>query len=209
MDNLKIRCSSLGKIMGAPKKKGETLTQTAKSYIQEIVKKIVYNYHIELESKYLTKGIMVEDESIELYNEVYFCSYEKNSDRLFNEFIEGECDINAPNKIIDIKSSWSKDTFIATPSEINNKDYEWQLRGYMWLYNKDNAELAYCLVDTPDTLLEWENNLSIHHVDDIAPELRVTVKKFTRCIEKEKQIIEKVKECRKYASWYEQQILNK
>jgi len=195
--------------MGEPKKKGESLTQTAKSYIESLVKQIVFNYKTEINSKYLDKGIMVEDDSIELYNEVRFTNYQKNEVRLFNEWIEGECDINAPDKIIDIKSSWSKDTFIATPDEINDKDYEWQLRGYMWLYNKDNSELAYCLVDTPDTLLEWENNLSIHHCSDIAPELRLTTKTFKRDTALEEKIKEKVKACRLYASEYESKILNK
>ena len=79
----------------------------------------------------------------------------------------------------------------------------------MWLYDKDNSELAYCLVDTPDTLLEWENNLTIHHTEDIAPELRVTVVKFERDKEKEELIKHKVSECRRYAKWYEEQIINK
>lgn len=195
--------------MGTPKKKGELLTQTAKSYIESLVKQIVFNYHIEIENKYLTKGIMVEQDSIDLYNEVFFTNFEKNEVRMYNEWIEGECDINAPNKIIDIKSSWSKETFIATPDEIDSSEYEWQLRGYMWLYNKDLSELAYCLVDTPDTLLEWENNLSIHHCSDIAPELRITVKEFKRDTALEEKIKEKVEACREYAKEYEQKIINK
>ena len=34
--------------------------------------------------------------------------------------------------------------------------YEWQLRVYMWLYDADEAELAYVLVDTPKHLIEKE-----------------------------------------------------
>ena len=214
MNDLLIRCSSLSKTMGAPKKKGETLTQTAKTYIRELVKCKVFNYELSIKSKYLTKGIKCENKSIELYNSVFFTSYKKNTTRLLNNYIQGECDINAPNKIIDIKTSWSKATFPATEQEAKEAakkaGYEWQLRGYMMLYNKPFGEIAYCLVDTPDELLEYENNnYTLHHVDDIEMQLRITKICFERCHEKEELIKTKIIEARKYATWYEQQIINK
>ena len=201
MQNLRIRCSALGKIMGEPRKKTDILTQT-KTYIESLVKQEIYDYKVEITSKYFDKGNMCEQDSIDLYNSVFFTNHKKNTVRLFNEFIEGECDIIAPNEIIDIKTPWSKETFPALPDDGINKDYEWQLRGYMWLYNKDNAALAYCLVDTPDSLIEWENNLSIHHVSEIAPELRITLLKFERDTKIEKQIEIKVNQCRDYAQEY-------
>ena len=88
MDSLKIRCSSLSKIMGTPKKKGETLTVTAKTYIKSLVKQMVFDYEVDIESKYFTKGEMSEGKSIELYNEVYFTDYVKNETRLTNKIIE-------------------------------------------------------------------------------------------------------------------------
>ena len=210
MDNLKIRCSSLGKIMGSAKSKDEfDLSVGAKTYIRGLVKEIVFDYHTEISSKYLDKGNMVEDESILLLNDVLFSNHFKNEESKSNEYITGTCDIKDEMSIIDVKSSWSAETFPSTPDEAVNKDYEWQLRGYMMLYDRHFSKLAYCLVDTPDSLLEWENNLSIHHVNHIAPELRVTILDFERDAELEDLIIYKVKECRKYASWYEQQILNK
>jgi hypothetical protein len=186
------------------------LTVGAKTYIRGLVKEIVYNYSPEISSKEMEKGIDVEDESIELYNEVFFTNYVKNTKPNENEWIvTRECDINAPDKIIDIKSSWSKKTFPSLPDEGENPDYEAQLRGYMWLYGKDKAELAYCLVNTPEYLIEWETNKSIHEVDEIAPELRVTVIEFERDEQYEELIKYKVGEARKYAVWYEKQIINK
>ena len=79
----------------------------------------------------------------------------------------------------------------------------------MMLYNKPKFELVYCLVDTPDELLEWEENLTLHHMDDIEPELRITSIMFERDLEKEQLIKHKVKECRKYATWYYEQIAKK
>ena len=125
---MKIRSSALGKIMTNPRSKKETLSAGCKTYIKELVKEDLFNYKSTIDSKYLTKGIDMEDTSIDLYNEVHGTLYLKNTERLSNEFITGECDINAEDKIIDIKSSWSLETFPASPDDVNNKDYEWQLR---------------------------------------------------------------------------------
>lgn len=206
---MKIRCSALGKIMTNPRKKSETLSATCKTYIKELVKEDLFGYKSTIDSKYLTKGIDMEDTSIDLYNEVHGTLYLKNTERLENEFITGECDINAEDKIIDIKSSWSLETFPASPEDVNNKDYEWQLRGYMMLYNKPKAELAYCMVNTPDYLLKEWDNWDIHKVDKFDPFLRVTTISFERDTEKEELIAQRVKDCREFYNEYRDSILNK
>ena len=206
---MKIRSSALGKIMTNPRKKSETLSAGCKTYIKELVKEDLFNYRTTIDSKYLTKGIDMEDTSIDLYNEVHGTLYLKNTERLENEFITGECDINAEDKIIDIKSSWSLETFPASPEDVNNKDYEWQLRAYMWLYDKPKAELAYCMVSTPDYLLKEWDNLGIHKVDKHDPFLRVTTISFERDIEKEELIAQRVKDCREFYNEYKDSILNK
>jgi hypothetical protein len=171
---MKIRSSALGKIMTNPRKKTEVLSATCKTYIKELVKEDLFGYKSTIDSKYLTKGIDMEDTSIDLYNEVHGTLYLKNTERLENEFITGECDINAEDKIIDIKSSWSLETFPASPEDIDavKTGYEWQLRSYMWLYDKPKAELAYCMVSTPDYLLKEWDNLGIHKVDSHDPFLK-------------------------------------
>lgn len=206
---MKIRSSALGKIMTNPRKKSETLSAGCKTYIKELVKEDLFGYKSTIDSKYLTKGIDMEDTSIDLYNEVHGTLYLKNTERLENEFITGECDINAEDKIIDIKSSWSLETFPASPEDVNNKDYEWQLRGYMMLYNKPKAELAYCMVSTPDYLLKEWDNLDIHKVDKHDPFLRVTTISFERDTEKEQLIAQRVKDCREFYNEYKDSILNK
>ena len=212
MKDLRIRCSSLSKIMGNGKGMFG-LTDTATSYIKSLVKAEIYQYDIEINSKYLDKGNDCENGAIELYNDYNFTSHEKNKVHLHNEFISGTCDINAFNKVVDIKCPWSKETFPATKEEAekgcNKAGYEWQLRGYMWLYNKDEAELAYCLMDTPDYLIEYEPNKSIHEVSDLDDSLRITSIKFKRDTAKEEKIKEKVTAARQYAEWYLGQIKNK
>jgi len=206
---MKIRCSSLGKIMTNPRKKGEVLSQTAKTYIKELVKQDLFGYKQMLDNKYLDKGNECEDDSIDLYNEVYSTLYLKNDERLSNDWIQGECDINGEDVIIDIKSSWSLETFPAAPEDINNKEYEWQLRGYMMLFDKPKSELAYCMVNTPANLLKDWDYYKIHRVDNIDPVLRVTKIGFERDLEKEELIKEKVEASREFYEEYKQQILNK
>jgi len=208
---MKIRSSALGKIMTNPRKKSETLSATCKTYIKELVKEDLFGYKSTIDSKYLTKGIDMEDTSIDLYNEVHGTLYLKNTERLENEFITGECDINAEDKIIDIKSSWSLETFPASPEDIDavKTGYEWQLRAYMWLYDKPKAELAYCMVSTPDYLLKEWDNLGIHKVDSHDPFLRVTTISFERDTEKEELIAQRVKDCREFYNEYKDSILNK
>ena len=206
---MKIRSSALGKIMTNPRKKTDTLSAGCKTYIKELVKEDLFGYKSTIDSKYLTKGIDMEDTSIDLYNEVHSTLYLKNTERLSNEFITGECDINAEDKIIDIKSSWSLETFPASPDDVNNKDYEWQLRAYMWLYDKPKAELAYCMVSTPDYLLKEWDNWDIHKVDKHDPFLRVTKISFERDTDKEQEIMERVIECGKFYNEYRDSILNK
>lgn len=185
------------------------LSKGAKTYIRQLVKMDIYNYEIDIQNKQLDKGNDCEQDSIDLYNEVFFTKHEKNKVRLYGEYLQGECDVNAVDKIQDYKTSWTKDTFPVLPDEIDIGGYEWQGRGYMKLYNKPKFELVYCLVDTPDHLLGWENNLTLHDMDGIEPELRITSIVFNRDLEKERQVEHKVRECRKYANWYAKQIAKK
>ena len=199
---MKIRCSSLGKIMTNPRKKGEVLSQTAKSYIRDIAKQDFFGYVSELDNKYLDKGNQCEQDSIDLFNAVFFTDYKKNTERISNDFLTGECDIDTGESIIGIKTSWSLETFPATEDEAQDKNYEWQVRGYMMLYNRMNASVSFCMVSTPNELLkDWDNH-SVHFVSHIEPEHRVTVVNYERDFELEKQIEEKCTEAIRYYTEY-------
>lgn len=185
-----IRCSSLPKIMTSPRSKSEVLSETAKSYIKQMAKEDFLGYSSELSNKYLEKGIQCEAQSIELLNSVLFTSYEKNAERRSNDFLTGEPDIITEDLIIDIKTSWSLDTFPMLVEDINLKDYEMQLRGYMMLFNVDKAMLVYCMVDTPEHLRAYESE-ELHMVSHIDPTKRVTMLTIERDEKIEQDIIEK------------------
>jgi hypothetical protein len=195
---LKIRCSSLGKIMTEPKSKGEKLSVGAKTYIEELAKEFVYGFQRVITSKEMEKGTLVENHSIQLINDVFFTNYSKNTGRRENEWLTGECDIYVPGtKIIDVKSPWSLATFPATVFAGQDKDYEWQGRGYCMLWDVDLFEIYYCMVNTPDELIRFEDP-SIHYVDHIDPTLRITRVPYERDRALEEKIKEKVEASREY-----------
>lgn len=174
-----------------------SLSAGAKTHIENVAKEFVYGYDQEVSSKYMEKGLMVEEQSIALYNEVFFTSHQKNIVRMSNLWITGECDICGDEKGIDIKSSWSLATFPATAEAGKDKGYEWQCRAYMWLWNVEQWEVAYCLVNTPEELIGFEQP-ELHFVDHITPELRITRVQYTRDRKLEEKIKTKVIAANKY-----------
>jgi hypothetical protein len=189
---MKFRASQLGKLM-ANDRSGKNMGQTAKGYIIQKAKQEFFEYEGELNSKYLNKGIAQEQDSINLLNLVRLEDYKKNEDRVENEWLSGCCDIITDTSIIDIKTSWSLDTFPATTYELKDlSDYEWQGRAYMWLYDMPSFELCYVMVTTaPEIMGEYENG-ALHYVDHIAPEKRITSITFERDKEIEIQMAERL-----------------
>ena len=154
---MKIRSSSIGKIMTNPKTKGETLSQTTKTYLQELAIQEVYGIRKEFSSRYTDKGNEVEELSIALCNDVLNLGFiYKNEEHFSNDWITGTPDVNTNEILLDVKSSWDATTFPFFDTELKNKDYFYQLQGYMWLTGKTEALLCYCLIDTPLQIVEDE-----------------------------------------------------
>ena len=206
---MKWHPSQLGKLMTNPRSKSEVLSETAKAEIRRIAKEDFFGYETELNTKPILKGKLWEQEGIDLLNQVWFTKYVKNAVRVENEYMTGECDIITDDLIIDIKSSWSLETFPATPSEGDSSDYEWQGRAYMWLYDRPSFELIYTMYDTDDTLLtDWDNK-SIHKVSHIDPTKRITVIRYERDTQYEELIIERLRACNEYYSQYVNELNSK
>ena len=206
---MKWRPSQLGKLMTNPRNKSEVLSETAKSEIRRIAKEDFYGYSSEIKTKPMIKGTDWEQDGIDLLNNVRFTKYTKNKLRVENEYMSGCCDILLDDLIIDIKSSWSLDTFPATPSEGESSDYEWQGRAYMWLYDRPEFELIYTMYNTPDELLTDWDNLSIHRVDHIPSHHRITVITYQRDEQYEDLIRERLIHCNEYYSQYVNELNSK
>lgn len=205
---MKWRPSSIGKLMTKPRSKSEELSETAKSYIKSLAKQHFYGYDIELNNKYISKGLIQEQDSINLINAVRFTDYKKHTGRVETELMSGECDILLDDLIIDVKTSWSLETFPATKEDAEDSAYEWQGRGYMHLYDRDSFEVIHCMVSTDPTgehnLLSPWDNLSLHRVDHIDPAKRITVVRYQRDLELELDMLTKLR----YASEYYAQVMN-
>lgn len=200
MREILFRCSSIGKLMTEPKSKTEgPLSVGAKTYIRELAQQEIFSIEFEFSSKETQKGIEVEDLSIALLNRVRGLSLTKNAERKTNGLITGECDLfDAPRRRgHDLKSSWSAKTFPGWTKDCEDKLYEWQMRGYMWLWDADEWEVNYALVDTPDRLIGYEP-LQLHVVSHIPEHLRLTTWLIERDFAKERAIAEKVEAAREY-----------
>ena len=200
MREILFRCSSIGKLMTEPKSKSEgPLSVGAKTYIRELAQQEIFGVEFEFSSKETQKGIEVEDLSIALLNRVRGLSLQKNTERKTNGLITGECDLyDAPRKRgHDLKSSWSAKTFPGWAKDCEDKLYEWQMRGYMWLWDADEWEVNYALVDTPERLIGYEP-LQLHVVSHIPEHLRLTTWLIERDFAKERAIAEKVEAAREY-----------
>lgn len=210
---MKWHPSSIGKIMTNARSKSEVLSETAKSYIKSIAKQDFYGYNIELNNKYIIKGIEQEQDSIDLVNAVRFTDYKKNKLRLETELMTGECDILLDDAIIDIKTSWSLETWPATAEDGDESLYEWQGRAYMYLYDRPSFELIYCMVSTDPQnelgLLNQWDNMSLHRVDHIDAAKRITVIRYERDIELELAMLERLRHASEFYVQYINKLNNK
>mgnify|MGYP002737635159 CR=1 FL=1 len=157
--DIKIRCSSLGYIMTDPRSKSEVLSETCKGHLADIMVQHKYGRIPDIQTKYTIKGNMVEEDSITLFSRVTKKMFRKNEENIKNDYITGTPDlftgesIYSAETIIDIKSSWDIFTFFRQHENSLNKAYYYQLQGYMWLTGAKSSMLAYCLVNTPDSLI--------------------------------------------------------
>jgi len=191
-----VRCSSLGNVMASPKK--NELSVGAKTYVKNAFKETYLEYRTVIEGPKLEKGNIMEEKAISLIAYKYGEDYVKNDIMISNGFIQGTCDVAFGNKIRDVKCPWNKSSFPLMPEDAQSTNYEWQGRGYMMLWNKEEFYLDYCLMDTPRELIpSWESD-ELHLGEYLPIDLRVTTLKFTRDLEKELQIIQRVKLCRQY-----------
>jgi len=155
---LKIRASQVGKIMTSSRSKGDVLSKTAKSYLEQLAKEELLGVRTEFSSKYTDKGNIVEDEAIALVEKVK-CEglfLYKNEEHFSNDYVTGTPDVLTNDFLIDVKSSWNVDTFPMFDKELKNKDYYYQLQAYMWLTGKVESHLCYCLVNTPKFIIKAE-----------------------------------------------------
>jgi hypothetical protein len=160
----KIRCSAIGQIMTNPRSKSELLSQTTKTYCETWLKEQIYGTEKRVQSKYLTKGIDVEQIAMEYYSDVKGMGFVlPNYEHFENDFMTGTADLIYKDTVIDFKSSWDCFTFPLFEDQVD-KGYFAQLQGYMALTGLKKGRLVYTLQNTPNEL-EWDEPIDYTDLD--------------------------------------------
>jgi hypothetical protein len=142
-----------------------------------------------------------------------------------NDWLTGTPDVVTDQVLIDVKNSWSGSTFPWFETECPNKEYFFQLQGYMFLCDKQEALLCYCLTNTPHAIVEQEvksahyklglmeesldlrDQVQKQHSFDHIPDAK-RVKTFV--IQRDEEVIEQIKvrveQCREYFNELIQQL---
>lgn len=192
--NFKIRASAAGKLMTNPRAKTDKLSQTTISYLKEWYLEQIYGIRNEIESKYIRKGIELEDEAINAVIEWLNLPFVlKNENDFEDDNFTGTPDLILEDEIIDIKCSWDVFTFPILETEIPNSDYFYQLQVYMHLTGKRKALLVYVLLDTPQHL-DWR---AVSY-EGVPTELRVKTFDVAYDFEIIEKLIERVNDSRAY-----------
>jgi len=140
------------------------LSDGAKTHLMDVYIFLTTGRKGDIENRYVKKGLLVEDDSITLYSRIKKQFFKKNEQHLKNLWIKGTPDIfegesiHEATLLPDIKSSWSVRTFYQTFKRKINPIYFWQIIAYMWLTGARKGSIAYCLVDTPESLIQAEIN---------------------------------------------------
>jgi len=164
-----IRASSVGYLMTEPQSKADKeaglLSKTAQKHLLDVYIAEKYGRRKDIQTKQMKKGIEVEQDSIDLLSMYLKMPFSKNDQRFTNDFITGFPDIIDNDRIIDIKSSYDLWTFIGNIPDKLDSLYYWQMQSYMWLTNTKSAIIAYCLVNTPESIIEQEKYYMLKKMD--------------------------------------------
>lgn len=204
VNNVLIRCSSLDAIMTEGKKAGE-LSVACKDELLKIFLFEKYGRSKHFTSKYTDKGNFCEMEAIKLYSRFKRDFFQKNEARMKNGFIVGTWDILKNETIYDIKCAWDLESFWKNRVNLL-KNYQYQMHGYMALTGAKKAIIAYCLVNTPDHIIDNEKRflsykltgddyeLGCKEIDNNSKydDIPVAERVFEFIIERDESVIERI-----------------
>ncbi len=217
-------------------KDNEPLSTGAMSHLKKVYGYAKYgkwSASVDKGTKYTNKGTLAEQASIDLICRLAEMRLSKNEIRVQNEYLTGIPDlfygesIYQAEYIIDVKTSWDIETFLDVLGKPLDTGYWWQIQGYMALTGAKLGEVSYCLVNTPESILNHEkyklknrmdsvteeapefkeaanklvNNMTFDDMPETDRRLRFIVERDDAAIEK---VYRKVIECRKYLTEIEQ-----
>ena len=153
----RVRASSMGAIMTNDRSR-KNMGNRCLDKIEEMLWYNKFGIDDRIWSKYMEKGTLNEEQGIKLAAKVLgWFDVQENAQKVrrMNDWVVGEPDVLTPTLLADIKTSWSGSTYRKTASKtkVPNTDYDWQMQCYMWLCDREEAELVYCLTDIPEHLI--------------------------------------------------------
>lgn len=176
-----------------------SLSAGAKTQLKTMAKEFLFGYHKTIETKYMDKGIFCEPEAIQFLNNLWFQNYTKNTERIQDDYLTGECDILVPDvETIDTKVSWDLSTFPLLAEDAHDMFYEYQGRCYMRLYKVPQHRVVHVMLDTPEHLLKPWEQIELHQVSHIPANMRVTTVTYARDLAIEERMIAKLKVAQSY-----------
>lgn len=218
LPEFKCRASASGNMMTNGRAK-DTMGETCKKVTEEWLVGKLTGKRKQIESKYLTRGIAVEDLAIERIAKYYGVTAEKNSTQLENDYFTGEFDVQINTEIpmiIDAKSSWDAFTFPYFELE-PPKGYYDQVQVYLALTGLKKGGVAFCLENGTDEEIErlswkiakkagfeepeiehWDEAESLLNYDHLPDEMRIKIYEFDRDDARIEAMQQRVIECRNY-----------
>jgi hypothetical protein len=147
-----VRSTTVGDLMTQGRTKDAKWGDTALGAIRKAVLFNKYGIEESISSKHMEKGVLNEMEGLEMYREHTGLNFSINDvkQRYMNNYCSGEPDLIHDGIIVDIKNSWTANSFPWWDDSIKNKSYIYQLQTYMWLCDLKKAKLVYTLTTTPE-----------------------------------------------------------
>jgi len=133
-----------------------TLSDSTKKILSTLAYAEKTKRKIDINSPKIFKGLSVEKEARDILTRVSGLFLTVNTERKQNEWVTGIVDVEPQGVVIDIKSSWSWESFSTILQEKPNEIYLRQGDSYMDLWHIPEFLLCHILVDTPSKLVEGE-----------------------------------------------------
>lgn len=220
VDRLLVKSIELEKIKDIP-----VLSSGCMTHLCDIFTLTTTGRIEDIRSKYLEKGLNMEEDAITDYSLLLGKMFRKNTRRERNDFVEGHMDFEDDeiDCALDAKCNWTIYQFNRTKAKPIKPLYHWQLDAYMWLFNRSNGKLVYSLQNTPENLLKAEKKVLqydfigtedeyqeacreidfLHTYDDLDLKKKIKIFQVKRSEERIEKIKKRVLDCR----WYLNQLL--
>lgn len=203
-------------------KDDDVLSETCKTYLANIYGWEKYKKWPVVSGdepiKQFRKGNLVENDSIKLVSELDGKEYVKNEIKIENEFLSGIPDILENDYLIDVKSPWSIESFLANLTKELNDAYWWQVQGYLSITKFPKGEVSFCLISHPDKMIDDEvQRLTMLGIESSAEQLRNGItfedipaneRRIKFIVERDDEVIAKINKrvgkCREFLAEIEQ-----